>query len=406
MQEKSRSMRHKIVIISTPDRGHVQRALLVTRGLVAAGAEVHAFCGTEFSADFRREGAEFHDLHAGRPLESADNSSIPLPSRYVTFAAVYAESLINQIARLRPSLIVHGTFAVVAMVVAQSLDLPRVAICAGHNQSPRVALPLIAQDARVKLSTACLEAVRVLRDRYGMANASQFSYLDSLSSTLNIIPEPPDFLREDESVDFYPAAFFGCIDPIRSRTVASKMSPPGPFNLTRIYVSFGTIAHRYYAPNIEQFLRTIATAAVSNPHAEFTIALGGAKLQVPGYLPANVRIESFVDQWIALARSDVYITHNGLNSTHEAVYLRKPMISYPLFADQPSMAKRCEELGLAVPLVEEAREAAAPHHVSEAVAKVLRDKDAMQTNQERAKTWEDAVIANRPCVIKRILDCA
>ena len=48
----------------------------------------------------------------------------------------------------------------------------------------------------------------------------------------------------------------------------------------------------------------------------------------------------------------VFVTHHGLNSTHEAIYHRTPMLSYPFFGDQPYLANRCRDLGLSVPLVD------------------------------------------------------
>jgi MGT family glycosyltransferase len=395
----------RIALLCIPARGHVQRALLVTRGLVAAGAEVHAFSGCEFGEDFRREGAEFHDLYAGRPLDSADSTSMPVPSRFVTFAAVYGESLAREVAQCRPDLLIHGTFAVAALVVSKILGIPRVAICTGHNLSPRVALAQLENDPRVKTSMPCLDAVAVLRERYGITSASPFSYFDSLSPTLNLIPEPPEFLREEEIADFQPAAFFGCLDPLRSENLDENF-PNGASALTRVYVSFGTISHRYYSREIEQALESVVAAAPGMPHCEFTLTLGGAKLRVSESLPANVRVESFVDQWSVLAGSDVYITHNGLNSTHESVFLRKPMISYPLFADQPLLAKRCEELGLAVPLVEGLRAPVSPRQVCEAIERVANDRATMHSRLEIARAWEDRVIASRPEVVQRILSLA
>jgi MGT family glycosyltransferase len=380
----------------------VQRAVLVTRGLVQAGAEVDVFTGTGVARLFEREGARFHDLHAGRPLESVDSTSMPIPSRFVTFAGVHGESLAMEISRLKPSLIVHGTFAVIALVVAKTLGLPRVAICSGHNQSPRSAIPPLAFDPRVATSEACFGAVRVLRERYGITNASPFSYFDSLSETLNIIPEPPEFLLGDETADFQPCAFWGCIDPLRH----GVCPPQERDGRLKVYVAFGTISHRYYRANIEQALGAVVAAAMEMPQAEFTLSLGGVGLNVPDALPANVRIESFVDQWGELARADVFITHNGLNSTHEAVYLGKPMISYPLFADQPGLAKRCEELGLAVPLAEGLRAPVSAGMVRAAIEQVLSQKERMQANLITARDWEDRVIAARPDVVGKILACA
>ena len=45
-----------------------------------------------------------------------------------------------------------------------------------------------------------------------------------------------------------------------------------------------------------------------------------------------------------LAAADVFVTHHGLNSTHESIAERVPMLSYPFQWDQPGMAERCQAL--------------------------------------------------------------
>jgi UDP:flavonoid glycosyltransferase YjiC (YdhE family) len=344
-------------------------------------------------------------LYAGRPLDAADATSIPIPSRFVTFAAVFGESLTREIASLKPSLIVHGTFAVAAMVVARNLGLPRVAICSGHNQSPRNAIPPLSHDPRVAVSTACREAVDVLRNRYGITNASPFSYFDSLSETLNIVPEPKDFLLPEEAADFAPCEFFGCVDPNRFR----GLQPSETANKAgekRIYVSFGTHSHRYYAEVIERAFAKIIEAAAGMPERSFTLTLGGARIALPRRIPANVSIQDFVDQPGSLANADIYLTHHGSNSTHESVYLRKPMISYPLFADQPGMARRCQEFGFAIPLVSEPRSSFEPPDVVRAIRDIESHHETMLGALAKGRQWEESVINARPAVIAKILACA
>jgi len=84
----------------------------------------------------------------------------------------------------------------------------------------------------------------------------------------------------------------------------------------------------------------------------------------------NVRVVEYADQWEALRESDVFITHHGLNSTHEAVFNRVPMISYPFFGDQPALAAKCRRFGSAVPLNAFLAWPRKPKDVSAALAKI------------------------------------
>jgi predicted glycosyltransferase len=51
-----------------------------------------------------------------------------------------------------------------------------------------------------------------------------------------------------------------------------------------------------------------------------------------------------------LSRSDVFVTHGGCNSFHEALLHRVPVVVVPFFGDQALVARRAAELGIGVDL--------------------------------------------------------
>ena len=117
----------------------------------------------------------------------------------------------------------------------------------------------------------------------------------------------------------------------------------------------GTISWRYYVPEALGALRAVAAAVARRSDLEAVISLGGAGLDPTAIAEparANVRVQGWVDQREQLADADVFITHSGLNSTHEALYHRVPMVSYPMFGDQPGLSARTCEFGVAVALAE------------------------------------------------------
>ena len=69
---------------------------------------------------------------------------------------------------------------------------------------------------------------------------------------------------------------------------------------------------------------------------------------VLGPLPPNVHVRASVDQRAVLERADVFVTHGGMNSVHEALVTGTPMVVVPQAADQPLVARRLDELGAAV----------------------------------------------------------
>lgn len=116
----------------------------------------------------------------------------------------------------------------------------------------------------------------------------------------------------------------------------------------------------------------------------------------------QVTVERWVDRWRVLRDADAVVTHHGLNSTHEAIYNEVPMISYPFFSDQPALARRCRELGLAVPLAGAPRERVTAEGVESALAELSARAGPLRARLSELRGWERDVIAGRDSVLARI----
>jgi MGT family glycosyltransferase len=396
-----------IAFFSMPDPGHFRRLLPMISGLAASNVAVHVFSHQQFRTEIEEAGASFFDLFSRYPLELADPGSLPRSCRYVTYAAHYAEAVCDEVRRLRPAVIIYGTFAVIGHVVAIRLGIPYVNVCAGHNVNPVQFLRSLPSDPRVKLHPACWKAADRLRDHYGIRGASPFSFIATLSPFLNVYCEPPAFLKPLEREAFEPVAFFGSI--VREGAARSSTMPriptTDPNGKLTVYVSFGTIVWRHHAAQALQALQAISRAFSGREDISAVISLGGHDLPrqtVAALARPNVRVEGYVDQWEMLRVTDVFITHNGLNSTHEAIFHRVPMISVPFFWDQPALARRCQEYGLAVALVDSVGESVRPEDVTSALLEVANRRDSLLENLQTAYQWERQVMADRGAVLQRV----
>jgi UDP:flavonoid glycosyltransferase YjiC (YdhE family) len=400
-----------VAVFCMPEVGHFQRLQSLISGLSSKHIAVNVFTHRMFELNVKRAGGVFFDLFSKYPLENIDNTSFPIPCRFVSFAAAYAEQVCRDVEKTRPSLVIHDTFAVIGQVVATLLDIPRISICAGHNLNPGDFLPLLKKDPRVKLSARCLLAVTELRDHYGIVDASPFSYISSLSPYLNIYCEPPEFLEEDKRKVFEPIAFYGSLPSLAEIREKSPGNRPcaemSNTHMLRVYISFGTTVWRYYADTALCALTSLAAALSRIKNIRAIISLGGTKLSgkaLAALSQPNVSVESYVDQWQILQGTDIFITHHGINSAHEAIFHLVPMISYPFFSDQPALAEKCQQLGLAIPLTGSLRGAFREHDVRVALSRVSNKMDSMQAALSRAREWERTVIKNRPAVLKKIID--
>ncbi len=390
------------------EAGHFQRLRPLISGMAERGFDVHVFTDRRFAAGVERAGGRFVDLFGTHTLEAADDESSPFPSRFVSFAGTYAEEIAREVETLGVSLIVYDTFAVVGHVVGRLLGIPYVNLCAGHNMNPERFLADLQVDPRVSISPRCHRAVDELRDRYGLADASPFSYISGVSPFLNLYCEPPAFLSEDERAAFEPIAFFGSLPPLAE--IAERHRNGGrplfePRAELKAYVSFGTVVWRYWAAEALAALSAIADAFAAMPKARAVVGLGGARVaadRLAGLARANVAVVDYVDQWRVLGEADVFVTHQGLNSTHEAIFSGVPMISYPFFFDQPGLAKRCRRLGLSIPLASAPRARVTPADVRRALDEVTARRTALRERLDDAREWELEVIAARGSVLDRI----
>ncbi len=228
-------------------------------------------------------------------------------------------------------------------------------------------------------------------------------------------------MTEEERRRYEPAAYFGSLPDLDEEEragadrraggdrgdddgTAERRGHDGRRPL-RIYASFGTVVWRYYTEQALAALEAVAAYGASAPCVEVTIGLGSGDAGAS----ARRRLERYgavvherADQWRILQGTDLFVTHHGLRSTHEAVYRRVPMLSYPFLADQPFMARRCEEMELAVPLAREPRAPIGPEDVAAAVDAVERRRASMLAAIEAARAAEIETFHARESVLRRI----
>jgi UDP:flavonoid glycosyltransferase YjiC (YdhE family) len=400
-------------------QGHVQRLRPLVAALVERQVDVWVFTEGRFEGDIRHEGASFIDLFDGRPIDSVDDESRPLPCRYVTFAGCFGDEIARQVAELRPSLIISDTFALVGRVVAEELGIPHINVCSGHNVDPDRFVAQLEADPRVHVAPGLEKAIEILRQRYGLEDASPFSYVRGLSPVLNIYCEPEQYLTAQERQVFEPVAFFGSLPSMAEIAERERQSVPAWFGDeaadVKLYISFGTIV--WWSSGVDPRwssgadalggVQALAKALARRPDIHALISLGGKELE-PATLDAlrspNVTVASYVDQWQVLKQADLFVTHHGLNSTHESIFNRVPMLSYPFIWDQPALAARCQATGTALPLAPGLRAPLDDALINAALDEYASQRAALEAAVAQARDWETDTIAQRPAVVQRVLD--
>jgi hypothetical protein len=386
---------------------HFNGVMAATTELVQAGATVRVWTDKAFRAVIEAAGAQFADLFDPLTLADVDAESSRLGIRCVTFAGLRGGDVAAQATAFGADMVLYDSFALVGRAVAERLRVPYVILTPGHAVNGAKFRAAMEVDPAIVVGDRCWQAVARLREEFGITDASPFSHVPDPSPWLNIYPEPAEWVSAAEREFLDPLGFFGAL---QSDVLGGPMSTPGPANM-RVYAAFGTIIWRYWPAEALQALEAIAESVGGIAGATLTIGLGDAKVDEDAL--ARLRrqgavVHRYADQWAALREADVFITHHGLGSTHEAVACTVPMLSLPFFWDQPALAKRAQELGLALPLIDGVMPGnrLAPGAVRRGLEQVMADRDAMRERLLVARQWEARTIETRPEIARQILALA
>ncbi|MCR4312090.1 MAG: glycosyltransferase [Candidatus Uhrbacteria bacterium] len=123
-----------------------------------------------------------------------------------------------------------------------------------------------------------------------------------------------------------------------------------------VLISLGTVVMNNLwnnEPEVQTQLKHIVTELTtywSDDDLRVTLVTQGKQLR--DHYPANWTVVDTIDQPSVLTSTDVFVTHAGSNSFHEAVASHVPMVAVPFFGDQLLVASQIEKLGIGINLGE------------------------------------------------------
>ena len=130
------------------------------------------------------------------------------------------------------------------------------------------------------------------------------------------------------------SAHYAFVGPsVFSKTPPNKQNPR-----PLVYISMGTVLH-----DRPDFYQTCIRALRDEP-VDVMISCG-SKVDPETLAAPNVKAYPRVDQLEILSKADVFLTHCGMNSVSESLYMGCPMVLYPQTGEQQAVARRTKELG-------------------------------------------------------------
>ena len=370
----------KIAFFSIPAHGHTNPMLPVAAELVKRGNIVRFYSFSEFEHKISAAGAEFISCDpylpalterekAGLKTVSTTEMTVQdiritlgmdgfLDEEFKTFCpdVVYTDSVCFW-GKLNARK--HG----VPMVVSTSTFAFNQMSSQYMKNSPQELFGLIFGLPRVSRELNKLKA-------YGFKVKGLFSLIQSDNDTDSVVYTSKHFQPYSES---FSSHYLFAGPSVHSEHQPKKTERP------LVYVSMGTVINDrpdFYSKCID---------AMRGENVDLIISCGNAvDIASLGELPKNVKVFPYVNQLEVLSKASVFITHCGMNSVSESLYMETPMVLYPQTNEQAAVARRVTEIGAGMTLKDDSADG-----IRKAVHNLIQTESYIKAARECAEDFRN-----------------
>ncbi|MDE7257917.1 MAG: glycosyl transferase [Lachnospiraceae bacterium] len=343
----------KIAFFCIPAHGHTNPMLPVAAELVRRGNIVRFYSFNEFEEKIKSIGADFIPCDSFLPKLTAQEeaglkkvSTTEMTIQDIRITLNMDDFLNKEFASFGPDVVYTDSVCFWGKLSAWKHQIPMVVSTStfAFNQmssqymknSPKELADMVLGLPRISKELKKLEP-------YGYHVKNALSLVQSDNNTDSIVYTSQKFQPYAESFSEH-YAFVG-------PSVFSNVMPGKEKERPLIYISMGTVINDrpdFYGKCID---------ALKDINADVIISCGNAmNRELLGTLPDNISVYPYVDQLDVLSKADVFITHCGMNSVSESLYMAAPMILYPQTGEQCAVARRVTEIGAGILLRDDSSE--------------------------------------------------
>jgi MGT family glycosyltransferase len=390
----------KILIASTPAAGHVNPLLAIMRILLAEGHEIAFLTGSPFRDRIENSGAKFLSLPTGADFREiqwvfpALKKAAPgLEWLRVAFEGFFVATApaqhqgLQQALQTFPADVIIGDdmfFGVLPMLLGPRAKRPPIVLCgtsflhwAREDGAPNFLglAPATTAEQRAHYAVAAREYDEAV-------DQPVLRRLNEALKSFDVGPvSMPMFNSVVELVDVYlqlsvPGFEFPRTMPPTVRFVGTPPIIPGQVPLPPwaheldgsrkvVLVTQGTLANHDFG-----WLVAPTLAALANEPDVLVVATAGGRPvdAIPGEVPSNARLASYLPfEWL-LPRVDVLVTNGGYGSVNQAMSFGVPLVTAGLTEDKADVNARVAWSGVGIDL---ATNQPTPEAVRKAVRSVL-----------------------------------
>lgn len=343
----------KIIFFNIPAQGHINPALPVIRELVQRGEQLICVNTEGMRAVHEATGAAFAaypELSMIDELMNKANGTIAGNAlELIKIAEQIMPWVLELLEREKPDLVIFDSLCSWAKQATEKLGIKAAGSISTFVFEPG-AMPPVPITSMLSMAASMIprmpaywQVASRMKKTYGVKGVGLTGAVGSMGA-FNVVYTSALFQPENDKLK----GKYQFVGPsIASRPASSDFPFEAITGSPVIYISLGTINNENPAFYRQCF------AAFADYDAQFILS-AGKKTDIPalGTIPANFIVKNFVPQLEVLQRSNLFITHGGMNSVHEGLYYNVPLIVIPQQFEQSIVAQQVVKHGAGVALAD------------------------------------------------------
>lgn len=345
----------KVFFFNIPFHGHVNPSLGLVKELVRRGEEVIYYCTDSFKEKIESTGAVYRSYGKGFYLDEnfVTFNITELCKVHMELSARIQDEILRHIKDEKPDYIIHDSLCTWAKHAAQISNIPAVntittLILISDSMSASTRRGFI-KDVIITVAQNVPNMIRIfsisrrLKKNFGIKVNNIIDVLEN-KEKLNIVYTSKEFQPDSETLQ-NEYTFVGPASMYRD-----EHSSNFKFNLPKdkplIFISMGTLFNN----NGDFFNKCFEAFGGMNLNVLMSV---GKDINISSLaVPENFTVMRYSDipQLDVLGKCDAFITHGGMNSTHEALFNGIPLIVIPQQSEQAMVSRAVERSGSGIRL--------------------------------------------------------
>ncbi|GGH20799.1 macrolide family glycosyltransferase [Paenibacillus segetis] len=342
----------RVLFINGGSEGHINPTIGVVQELVSRGEEVVYLCIEAFRERMEDAGATVRTFDEHKFIQAFISGGrdymLERINGLLHTADIIIPSVLEQIEGEKFDYIIHDSMFGCGRILAQILQLPAISSCSTFAQSKESFDRLLEQfyaevPANIvqPIHDKFLSLTASIMDKYDVKIQSPYEVYCN-PAPLTIVYTLREFQPEGEAFD----STYKFVGPsISSRGYQEHFDLSAIQGKKIIYISLGTVFNRAV-----DFYKLCLEALGNRDHTVLMSIGHNTHISDLGEIPENFIVKHVVPQTDVLQYTKLFITHGGMNSTHEGLYYGVPLIVIPQSADQPIIAKQVTRIGAGITL--------------------------------------------------------